>query len=129
MHDNEQIVNHHERKHKDILDNIDIKIDIVCDQILFNPSEETITITSCQLKNGNHIKPIINLARKEISTSRDHHITKSYHNAKPRSFQLNDNDCIEGVSDVICFVSTTVIFVILLVVLIFLMNKDHETPF
>ena len=129
MHQNQQIINHHEWKHKNVLENIDIKINILCDQILFNPSEETITITSCQLKHGSQIKPIIKHDKNEVETTKDHRNVKRHHLAKHNSLRLNDDDFIECASDVICFASTIIIFVLLLTVLIFMMNKDHETPF
>ena len=130
MHQNQQITNHLEWKHKEnILDNIDIKINILCDQILFNPSEETITITSCQLKHGNQIKPIINHNKNGVETLNDHPNVKGRHLGKHNSLRLSDGDFIECASDVICFASTIIIFVLLLTVLIFMMNKDHETPF
>ena len=129
MHQNQQIINHHEWKHNNILENIDIKINILCDQILFNPSEETITITSCQLKHGNQIKPIINHNKNEVEASKNLPNVKAHHLAKHNSLRLNDDDFIECASDVICFVSTIIIFVLLLTVLIFMMNKDHEILF
>ena len=126
MHNYERTIEHHKWKHKDILDDIDIKINILCDQILFNPSEETITITSCQLENGHHQEQLADHSKKLDATklSPFKHSSEKY-----RSSELTDDDCIERVSDIICFGSTIVIFFLLLIVLIFMMNKDHENPF
>ena len=124
---NQQSIEHHEwMKHQNILDNIDIKINILCDQILFNPSDETITITSCQLKDGQH-----NQSNNHQSSEQELDITNkkqnSFINCKSR-VPKNDH-CIEYVSDVICFGSTIVIFVLLFAVLIFFLAKDHENLF
>ena len=97
--------------------------------IIFFIGVHIITITSCQLKHGNQIKPIINHNKNGVETSKDHPNVKGRHLGKHNSLRLSDGDFIECVSDVICFASTIIIFVLLLTVLIFMMNKDHETPF
>ena len=126
MHDYETTIEHHKWKHKDVLDDIDIKINILCDQILFNPSEETITITSCQLENGHHQEPFVDHSKK-LDVAKPN--PSEHYSEKCSSSELTDDVCIERVSDVICFGSTIVIFLLLLIVLIFMMNKDHENPF
>ena len=125
---NPKTIEHYEwKKHSDIFDNIDIKINILCDQILFNPSEETVTITSCQLKDGHHIQSINHQSSHEELDNNPNKKENSF--VKCNSIVSKDYACFEYVTDVICFGSTIIIFVLLFAILIFFLANDHDDPF
>ena len=112
---------------KDLTENLD-RINISCDQITFNPLDETVTITSCKLKSDEHntttctdqyIKPKANTNIERRSTSEE----EEYPYDLP-----NHTD----VRDVICLGSIVMLILIWLTVFIyyevFYEFRDIESP-
>ena len=112
---------------KDLTENLD-RINISCDQITFNPLEETVTITSCKLKSDQHItepstyqyiKPKANTNIEPCSTSEE----DEQHYDLPNHTEIRD---------VICLGSIVMLILIWLTVFIyyeiFYEFTDSESP-
>ena len=97
------------------------RINIVCDQITFDASEETITIHACKLKSG--------LYKQELTTYQS---TTSNGNIKTipnqgKLLELNTEWSIRlELGDVICLTVIVIILLIWLSIFIFYVNKDNE---
>ena len=96
----------------------------MCDQIIFNPSDETVTMTECKLQSSAY----------NCSGSRSHNFKKSttYSN-KHRSTEKIDKvqyipnrPSLVDVGDGICVGSTIIIIILLMAVFIIYLSKDHE---
>ena len=112
---------------KDLTENLD-RINISCDQITFNPLDETVTITSCKLKSDQQlsepssdqfIKPKANTNIESCSTFEEDEYHYDWHNHT-------------DIRDVICFGSIVMLIVIWISVFMyyefFYEFRDIESP-
>ena len=115
-------VNHKQKETDITLAKLDVRIKILCDQIIYNPSDETVTMTACQLQRSSY-------------SSRDsfiHYSSKLSSNLNKTKFTKDKVRYIPiwpsraDVGDVICLGSTVIIIMLLLWVFILYLSKDHE---
>ena len=114
-----------EQNEKDlILANLDVRINILCDQIIFNPSDETVTITSCQLQRSLYTcRDLLTHPSDKLTSNRNvPRITKDINTLKYTPNWPSRAD----VGDVICLGSTVIIIIVLLSVFILYLSKDYE---
>ena len=115
----------YEQKENDItLSNLDVRINILCDQIIFNPSEETVTITECQLQRSLYTCRglVKNHSNKLTSNLNEPKTTKDINTIKYTPKWPSHAD----VGEVICLGSTAIIIILLLSVFILYLSKDHQ---
>ena len=112
-----------EQKETDItLAKLDVRINILCDQIIYNPSDETVTMTACHLQRSSYNSrgPLIHYSSKISSNLNKTKLTKY----KVRYIPIWPSHA--DVGDVICLGSTVIIIMLLLSVFILYLSKDHE---
>ena len=95
---------------------------ILCDEILFNPLDETVTVTKLQLRNGSNNSKVSDTANGK--TFSNEILTTSKHREALEDLTLYNDEPIE---DMVCLGATFIITIILLSVLAYCyLYKDYE---
>ena len=107
---------------RDVVLNFGSLRNILCDQIIFDPSDETLTVRKLQLRNGSFKQELPDCRNGKALTS-ELGAVPNHHETFEDLSRYND----EQVEDIVCLGATFIITIILLSVLTYCyLYKDYE---